>query len=119
MPLQERRLELAMKYGLKIKGNPQNPAYNSVFNLHYKQKYNSPRCINSLAVDLDNLFNEANIDLSQIRPNFVPETPACYSKPFDIDFSLTDYPKSSTSDRVYQSKFRELKRTKFPEYQPF
>ena len=31
MPLNERRLELAMKYGLKIKGNPQNPAYNAVF----------------------------------------------------------------------------------------
>ena len=119
MPLNERRLELAMKYGLKIKGNPQNPAYNAVFNLHLKEKYDSPRITNSLAVDLDNLFSEANIDLTQIRPNFVSDTPACYSKPFDVDLSLTDYPKSSTSDVVYRSKFRELKRTKFSEYQPF
>ena len=119
MPLQERRLELAMKYGLKIKSNPQNPAHKSVFNLHFKEKYNPPSIINSLAVDLDNLFNEASIDLSEIRPNFISNTPACYSKPFDVDLSLTVFPKNSTSDRVYQSKFRELKRTKFPEYQPF
>ncbi len=117
--LRERRLELAMKYGLKIKGNPQNPAFNAVFDLRYKTKYNSPRKQNSLAIDLELLFNEANIDHSQIKPNFVPDTPACYSKPFDVDLSLTDYPKDTTSPTVFVSKFNELKSTKFADYQHF
>ena len=119
MPLHERRLELAMKYGLKIKGNPQNPAYNSVFNLQYQNKYTSSRRTNSLAIDLNILFNEANIDTSEIKPNFVPETPACYSKPFDIDLSLTSLPKETTPDIIYQSSFEELKSNKFPDFQEF
>ena len=119
MPLHERRLELAMKYGLKIKGNPQNPAYNSVFNLQYQDKYNSPRRINSLAIDLNTLFNEADIDISEIKPNFVPETPACYSKPFDIDLSLTALPKETTPDIIYQTHFKELKETKYAGFQEF
>ena len=106
-----------MKYGLKIKGNPQNPAYNSVFNLQYQDKYNSPRRINSLAIDLNTLFNEADIDISEIKPNFVPETPACYSKPFDIDLSLTALPKETTPDIVYQPHFKELKDTKYAGFQ--
>ena len=119
MPLHERRLELAMKYGLKIKGNPQNPAYNSVFDLQYRNKYISTSHTNSLAVDLSILFNEANIDLSQIKPNFVPITPACYSKPFDIDLSLSIYPKETTPDAIYKSKFNEIKSTKYSDFQAF
>ena len=115
-PLRERRLELAMKYGLKIKGNPQNPAYNAVFDLRFKSKYNSSRKQKSLAVDLDLLFNEANIDPSQIKPNFVPETPACYSKPFDVDLSLTILPKETTPDLVYEATFGELLTSKYADY---
>ena len=42
MPLQERRLELAMKYGLKIKGNPQNPAHKSVLTYTLKKNTTLP-----------------------------------------------------------------------------
>ena len=119
LPLRERRLELAMKYGLKIKGNPQNPAFNAVFDLRFKSKYNSSRKQNSLAVDLDLLFNEANIDHSQIKPNFIPDTPACYSKPFDVDLSLTELPKETTPDLVYQARFGELLTNQYPDYCAF
>ena len=118
-PLHERRLELAMKYGLKIKGNPQNPAYNSVFNLQYQNKYTSSGRTNSLAIDLSTLFNEAGIDISEVKPNFVPDTPACYSKPFDIDLSLTSLPKETTPDIVYESSFNELIDTKYHDFQAF
>ena len=42
LPLKERRQELIMKYGLRIKANPTNPAYNCVFDLQYIDKYNAP-----------------------------------------------------------------------------
>ena len=70
-------------------------------------------------MDLDLLFNEANIDHSQIKPNFIPDTPACYSKPFDVDLSLTEFPKETTSDLVYQANFGELLTTKYADYCAF
>ena len=119
LPLHERRIELAMKYGLKIRGNPQNPAFHSVFNLQFRDKYNSSRKQNSLALDLDILFNEANIDVSQIKTNFVPTTPACYSKSIETDLSLAEFPKETTPPSVFVAKFNELKATKYPHHQPF
>ena len=68
LPLRERRQELVMKYGLRIKGNPSNPAYNSVFNLGLLDKYYVPvrnprrgntrlrRRARSVAVDLAELL---------------------------------------------------------------
>ena len=37
--LRFRRDELAMRYGLKIKANSENPVYDSIFNLPYSEKY--------------------------------------------------------------------------------
>ena len=120
LPLRERRLELVMKYGLRIKCNTSNPAYDAVFDLECKDLYNAPvqnnrrgsirprRRARSLAVDLDELLEEAQIDCSKIKPNFIPDFPVCYSKDIDVSFALSMYDKSSTSEVVYKAAFSEL-----------
>ena len=130
-PLQERRLELLMKYGLRIKCNRSNPAYDSVFNLQYKELYNHSvhnnrrnvtrprRRARSLAIDLDELLNESRIDCSKIKPNFISDFPVCYSKDISVNFDLLQYDKSITSDRVYDTLFTDLVKSKFPNYIQF
>ena len=121
LPLNERRIELSMKYGLKIKGNPKNPAYSTVFDLQHLDKYTSlpAQRKKSLAVDLDCYFEDAGIDISKIKPNFIPDSPACYSKPIDVCFSLAEYPKSTTPDAIYIAKFNEIKATQYSDFTPF
>ena len=40
-PLEIRRIDLAMRYALKIRSNTNNPTYNSVFIRHCSNKYNA------------------------------------------------------------------------------
>ena len=108
-----------MKYGLRIKANPTNPAYNCVFDLQYIDKYNAPvrsarrgntrprRRARSLAVDLSELLEEAQIDVSKIMRNVVATYPPCYSVDVDVSFHLLAYDKSSTSEEVYDAAFKE------------
>ena len=102
LPLSERRIELLMKYGLRIKCNTRNPAYQAVFNLRYKSKYNDSiynsrrnssrpqRRARSIAVELDELFDEAGIKLS--RPQ-----------------NATYYPRSNQTE--YQTIHRAIPKT--------
>merc|ERR1712156_521834 len=58
-PLELRRKELAMRYGIKIKSNPDNPTYESLFNLQNSNSYNRDKHP-PLAISLNKLFEEAN-----------------------------------------------------------
>ena len=118
-PLEQRRMELAMKYGLKIIANPQNPAYNTITNIDQEEKYNNQNRPNSLAIDLKSFFEAAEIDTTCIRTNFIPNSPPCYSKPIDVCLDLTVYPKAETPAHVYIAKFNEIKSTKYPDYTHF
>ena len=97
-PLRERRMGLLMKYGLRIKCNVNNPAYNSLFNLRFQHLYNSPvynnrrgvarprRRARSLAVDLHELLEEAQIDSSKVKTNIIPFIPPCYFQDIEVCF---------------------------------
>ena len=131
LPLAERRQELVMKYGLRIRGNPSNPAYKSVFDLEFREKYNAPvrnarrgntrprRRARSLAVDLAELLEEAQIDMSKIMPNVVATYPPCYSADVDVSFHLLAYDKISTSEEVYRAAFKELVEQHYDNYLAF
>ena len=125
LPLRERRQELLMKYGLRIKANPTNPAYNAIFDLQYKDKYNAVvynarrnvarprRRAKSLAIDLDELLSESGIDSSKIKPNIISDFPVCYSLDIDVNFELLQYDKSTTSNNVYIAAFNQLVSTNY------
>ena len=125
-PLRERRLELMMKYGLRIKCNTRNPAYKAVFDMKYKNKYNAPvtnarrnsvrprRRARSLAVELDELFRDSGINtpecnlLAKVQVNKVFDYPPCYSRDVFVNFDLLAFDKSSTTDAAYKVLFGEL-----------
>ena len=130
-PLRERRMGLLMKYGLRIKCNVNNPAYNSLFNLRFQHLYNSPvynnrrgvarprRRARSLAVDLHELLEEAQIDSSKVKTNIMPFIPPCYSQDIEVCFDLLSFDKNTTDKRIIQSAFDELVETRYIDYEQY
>ena len=107
-PLEFRREELAMRYALKIKSNPNNPAYESIFD---REEYDN-EC---LGASINRLFLEAGIDDSLILKSKIPNTPIWLSEPNKVSFELCKYDKSSTSNEIFKSSFYEI----LPQYSEY
>ena len=108
-PLQHRRHKLSMQYRLKLRANPNNPAYDVTFNTQYKEKFlnrshtNFPFSIRSCK-----LLNDAGIISANTLPNEVPDIPVWDSEPNKVLFNLTKFNKASTSNDIFQSEFKEM-----------
>ena len=103
-PLEIRRQELAMRYALKIKSHPDNPVYDSLFNLPYSSKYEK-KPYESIGESVKKLFREADINKSKILVKSIPDTPIWESEPNDVNFAMSTHDKSSTSPDYFKSKF--------------
>ena len=96
--------KLAMRYALKIKANPNNPVYDSIFNFPYSGLCEDTS-FKSLGESMHILYNEAEIDEDMIVKSKIPDTPAWGSEPNEVCFKLSVYDKSSTSPDFFKSKF--------------
>ena len=103
-PLNIRRKELAMRYALKIKSNPENPVYDSLFDLPFTDLYEK-KPFKSPGEFIRKLFNEAEISTHKILVKNVPDAPFWLSEPVEVNFDLSNYDKSSTNPELFKSKF--------------
>ena len=109
-PLEIRREKLALQYTIKLKANPGNPAYDVVFNPKYQDLYrNKESATDSFGIHCKKLLKEAKIDVGEIAINSIPDVPIWDSEPVTIDFTLSEFDKSSTSSTVFKSRFNEVK----------
>ena len=77
-PLELRRIELAMRYALKIHSNKDNPTYDSLFNLKYSHLHIAERVL-PLGESIDRWFLEAGIQTHRITPSMLPVIPVWQS----------------------------------------
>ena len=109
-PLEIRREKLALQYSLKLKANPGNPAYDVVFNPKYQILYaDKESASDSFGIHRKKLSKKAKIDVGEIAINSIPDVPIWDSEPVTIDFTLSEFDKSSTSSTVFKSRFNEVK----------
>ena len=109
-PLQIRRDKLALQYMIKLKANPQNPAYDVVFHPKHKKLYDSKESITeTFGLYGKKLLKRAKIKLENTAINSIPDVPIWDSKHISVDLSLSELDKSSTSSDVFISKFNESK----------
>ena len=109
-PLEIRREKLALQYTIKLKANPGNPAYDVVFNPKYQDLYrNKESATDSFGIHCKKLLKEAKIDVGEIAINSIPDVPIWDSEPVTVDFTLSEFDKSSTSSTVFKSRFNEVK----------
>ena len=109
-PLEICREKLALQYILKLKANPGNPAYDVVFNPKYQILYaDKESATDSFGIHCKKLLKKAKIDVGEIAINNIPDVPIWDSEPVTVDFTLSEFDKSSTSSTVFKSRFNEVK----------
>ena len=96
-----------MRYALKIKSNPDNAVYDSIFKRPYRHLYEHTD-FKSLGESISILFREADINTGNIMTSEVPDIPIWDSEPNEVSFDLSIYDKSSTSPELFRSKFSEI-----------
>ena len=108
-PLEIRREKLVLQYILKLKANPGNPADDVVFNPKYQILYaDKESATDSFGIHCKKLLKKAKIDVGEIAINSIPDVPIWDSEPVTVDFTLSEFDKSSTST-VFKSRFNEVK----------
>ena len=107
--LEIRRDKLALQYVLKLKANPENPAYDVVFNPKHQELYKDKEsATDSFGIHCKKLLKEAKIDVGEIAINSIPDVPIWDSKPVTFDFTLSEFDKSCTST-AFKSRFNEVR----------
>ena len=106
-----------MQYALKIKSNPSNPTYETVFEPQYKTLFeNKPNMIPSFGIRIPSEFEKKNLDLDKIADSKISDVPLwTFSQP-RVLFSLHNDKKSQTDHLVFPTKFYELL-SDFPNYE--
>ena len=105
-----RREKLSLQFITKLKSNPSNPAFYSVFNTNTKSLYDKkPKAILPFGLRHLSKFDDLNIDLDQIALYKVPETPPWEMKTPTVLYDLITTKKSDTSQAVFHNKFCEVK----------
>ena len=106
-PLEIRREKLALQYTIKLKTNP---AHDVVVNPKYQHLYaNKDSATDSFGIYCKKLLKEAKMDVGEIAINSIPDVPIWDSEPVTVDFTLSEFDKSSTSSTVFKSRFNEVK----------
>ena len=109
-PLHLRWEKLSLEYTLKLRSNPDIPAYESTFMPQYAHFYISkPRAIPPLGIRIKKAFHQVCQTPDYIALVTVPQTPPWKVDRPEVDLSLKQLKNGSTVDLVFQSKFGELK----------
>ena len=94
---------------LKLKANPGNPVYDVLFNPKYQILYaDKESATDSLGIHCKKLLKKAKIDVGGIAINSIHDVLIWDSEPVTVDFSLSEFDKSSTST-IFKSRFYEVK----------
>ena len=105
-PLELRRLDLTMRYALKIKANQENPTHQSIYELNDNGLYEGvdPGLL-PIGEYIKSPFREANIDPNKITQSVIPLYPVWQSDFIDVSFKLSTYDKKSTPPALFKSLF--------------
>ena len=108
-PLDTRRLKLSLQYYMKMKTNPENPAYSCVVNPEFNKLFNNkPGTIPTLNIRLQPHLEDMEVDLDAISVVHPPECAPWLLQQPNILFNLSDLKKGDTCPLVFQSMLLEL-----------
>ena len=106
--LQDRREKLALQYALKIKANPTNIAFDTVYHANFNILYERHTSkISSFGVRISKILSQIQWDMTTIADFSYPQVPTWQlPKPY-VDLELCKFGKSVTSPDIYLSYFNE------------
>ena len=109
-PMEIRRVQLGLQYVLKVATNPDNPAYDSVFNHQLRHTYDAhPRKIRPLAYRIEDPLSEVCPGHALLLPRLIPGgTPYWFLQLPETDTTMTQYNKHTTSTAELRHHFYDL-----------
>ena len=114
--LANRRQRLSMNYVLKLKSDPNNPAYKCIFHPKYVEEFNQkPSAIPPLSLRVRSSLQAAGIDLDCVEETTIPTIPPWCMPVTEIIFDLTGNKKGEMADAVFQQGLLKI----FHDFQGF
>ena len=107
-PLRFRREKLSLQYAIKIKSNPDNAAFDNIFDLNYQEKYARKKLPDKFSMYITKRFEAASISLNNIKRTCLPIIPIWEQIPVSVNFEMLVYDKNITSPQVIQAAFNEV-----------
>ena len=115
LPLHLRRWKLGIQYALKIKSTPENPVFDSIFNITKERKAffaENPSKIPPFGIRIQPHLDNMELSEDEISPFKLPSSPPWkFSRPV-VDLSLSRFTKSDTGAEVFREEF-ELTKKKY------
>ena len=112
-----RREKLTLQFVSKVKSNPKNPAYDTIFKPKYEHLYErKPNAIKPFGLRILELIQSSNIDLNKVIENNVFEFPLWQLKSPNVDLSFNNNNKSKTNPLELHLKFLEMRDRKYSDY---
>jgi ribonuclease HI len=98
-----------MNYYLKLKSHPSNPAYKCVFGPQLSKAFEKkPNEIPPLGLRMQEIFQTTDIDVNSVSDTpLTTELPSWKLATPSVNFGLTLFKKSTTSDAVFKQKYLE------------
>nr|KAG5705544.1 hypothetical protein BaRGS_009197 [Batillaria attramentaria] len=107
-----------LNYVLKLKANPDNPAYNCVFKPAFEDLYdvhkNEPK---PLSLRVRPLLQAAGVDINSVEESVFPATPPWTLPIPEVRLDLTTYRKAETPDPIYFHGLQQIL-ADFPGFRP-
>ena len=76
----------------------------------YQNLYaNKDSATDSFGIYCKKLLKDAKMDVGEIAINSVPDVAIWDSEPVTVDFTLSEFDKSSTASTVFKSRFNEVR----------
>ena len=102
--LTDRREKLSLQFGIKLKSNRSNPTYNTVFRPNFFSLFKKKQQTNTIptfGVRIAPALTSAGIKVTNIKANFVIDTPPWTLNKSEVNFSLTADKKDNTDAFLY------------------
>jgi len=108
-PMHIRRRRLALQFALKLRCNPSNPTYETVFYPKNRTLYErKPKAIRSFGLRIEPHLENICSDLDSIAIYSLPTIPPWTMKPIYVDLSLANDKKTITPPEMFKAKFNEI-----------
>ena len=112
-PLDLRRIKLLLQYIVKLKTNPDNPAFDCVFDPQLEDLYDKNKyAIKPIGLRVKKHLHDSNLNLDIAKPSTLSDIPPWQLLKPKVDTSLSEYKKSETNPVVFKQKLSELKQSK-------
>ena len=96
-------MKLLLQYIIKLKANPDNPAFRCVFHPQFENLYDKNKnCIKAVGLRIKKHLQDSNLPLDIVKPSTLSEIPPWKLRKPKVDISLSELKKSETNSVVFK-----------------